>query len=151
MRFNQRSLRSVWFGAGTAIYETVDKVSTLLAGRVGPESDRPFTEEKDNESSINIDQAIARALSRQVSIFTVGHGPAYAMGAFKNALDKLALQTGGFPYGSLTSNALVSLAQLIAPQITTLYALQYTSSARLPQAEILLTAQTGSVQRRRDS
>ena len=114
----------------TVLYDAVGQAATSLSFRPGRRVAVILSDGQDTASTSYTEaSAIALAASNRVNVFTIGHGDEVNNPAFAGVLQRIAGQTGGFFYLRPDPRDLVSLAELVAPQISTYYELTYNSSA----------------------
>lgn len=109
-------------GGDTALYDAIFQAADHSATVSGRKSMVVMTDGEDNASGHSEAEAIAKAVEKQVPVFTVGFGTANAQ-----VLGRIASQTGGVYYPAASSAQLQDLFRRIGSVIANQYLITWTA------------------------
>ena len=138
-------------GGSTALYDSVYQALSNVSGQSGRQVVVAMSDGSDNNSSFNIDEVVDYANRLGIVVYTVTLGS-----GDRDAMNALALRTGGLSYYSPTSTELEDIYQSIVTSIQSQYVVTFTDptnggSDHNIEVDVTKDTQFGSVSSTYDS
>jgi Ca-activated chloride channel homolog len=112
-------------GGRTALYDALSEAAQAMNGQPGKKVMVVFTDGDDNASVLTAQQAVNRARTNGVPLFTIAEGEALQSSQFKKILGQLSASTGGSTFEVKDAKGMESVFQQISGELRHMYLLSY--------------------------
>jgi Ca-activated chloride channel family protein len=112
-------------GGRTALYDALSEAAQAMNDQPGKKVMVVFTDGDDNASVLTAQQAVNRARSNGVPLFTIAEGEALQSPQFKKILGQLSTSTGGSTFEAKDAKGMDSVFEQISGELRHMYLLSY--------------------------